>query len=41
MKKRELTQQKEALLKESKAKITTMENVKTQIDTLMKVGTAI
>jgi len=40
-KKKELTQQKEALLKESKTKIATMESVKTQIDMLMKVRDAI
>lgn len=34
---KELLQQKEELLKESKAKATTMDNVKVQIDTLMKV----
>ena len=35
---KELLQQKEELLKESKAKLATMETVKAHIDTLMKVG---
>ena len=35
---KELTQQKEDLLKQSKAKSTTMDNVKAQVDQLMKVG---
>lgn len=38
LKKKELVQQKEELLKESKTKAATMDNVKSQIDTLMKVG---
>jgi len=37
-KKRELSQQKEDLLKETKAKIATIDSVKTQIDTLMKAA---
>jgi THO complex subunit 5 len=37
LKKKELVQQKEELLKESKIKVTTMDNVKSQIDVLMKV----
>lgn len=37
LKKRELIQQKEELLKESKAKSSTMDSVKTQIELLMKV----
>ncbi|KAJ7368319.1 Fms-interacting protein-domain-containing protein [Mycena albidolilacea] len=36
--KRELVQQKEELLKESKAKLTTMDNIKSQIETLAKVA---
>lgn len=36
-KKKELLQQKEELLRQSKAKATTMDNVKIQIDILMKV----
>jgi THO complex subunit 5 len=36
-KKKDLSQQKELLLKESKAKSTTIESVKSQIDILMKV----
>ncbi|KAJ7795368.1 Fms-interacting protein-domain-containing protein [Mycena olivaceomarginata] len=36
--KRELMQQKEELLKESKAKLTTMDNIKSQIETLAKVA---
>jgi len=36
-KKKELLQQKEDLLKESKAKLSTMDSVKSQIDMLMKV----
>jgi hypothetical protein len=38
LKKKELIQQKEELLKESKTKVTTMDNVKSQIDMLMKVS---
>jgi THO complex subunit 5 len=38
--KRELMQQKEELLKESKAKLTTMDNIKSQIETLAKVRTS-
>lgn len=34
---KELTRQKEELLKESKAKLATMDNVKAQIDSLIKV----
>jgi THO complex subunit 5 len=41
LKKKELVQQKEDLLKESKIKVTTMDNVKSQIDMLMKVGRTI
>jgi len=37
-KKKELTQQKEDLLKETKAKLVTIDSVKTQIDTLMKAA---
>jgi len=37
LRKKELIQQKEDLLKESKSKLTTMDSVKTQIDLLMKV----
>ncbi|KAJ7179123.1 Fms-interacting protein-domain-containing protein [Mycena filopes] len=36
--KKELMQQKEELLKESKAKVNTMDNVKSQIDTLVKLA---
>ncbi|KAJ7682786.1 Fms-interacting protein-domain-containing protein [Mycena polygramma] len=36
--KKDLMQQKEELLKESKAKLNTMDNVKTQIDALVKVA---
>lgn len=39
LRKKELTQQKEELLKESKSKLSTMDSVKSQIDMLMKVGT--
>ena len=38
LKRKELLKQKEALLRESKAKLATMETVKAHIDTLMKVG---
>ncbi|KAJ7638828.1 Fms-interacting protein-domain-containing protein [Roridomyces roridus] len=38
MRKKELIQQKEELLKESKAKLATMDSVKVQIDTLVKVA---
>jgi len=38
LKKKELTQCKEDLLKESKSKLSTMDNVKTQIETLMKAS---
>ena len=38
---KQLLQRKEELLKESKAKLTTMDGVKTQIDGLMKVRPAI
>ncbi|CAA7259777.1 unnamed protein product [Cyclocybe aegerita] len=41
LKKKELMQQKEELLKESKAKVATMDNVKSQIDLLMKTATEI
>ncbi|PPQ77735.1 hypothetical protein CVT25_011170 [Psilocybe cyanescens] len=41
LKKRELIQQKEDLLKESKAKSSTMDNVKTQIELLMKTASEI
>jgi THO complex subunit 5 len=37
LKKKELIQQKEALLKESKVKAATMDSVKSQLDVLMKV----
>jgi hypothetical protein len=37
LKKKELLQQKEDLLKESKVKLSTMDSVKSQIDMLMKV----
>ena len=37
-KRKGLVREKEALLKESKAKLATMESVKTHIDTLMKVS---
>ena len=37
LKRKELLKEKEALLKESKAKLATMESVKSHIDTLMKV----
>jgi THO complex subunit 5 len=37
LKKKDLTQQKEELLKQSKAKAATLDSVKVQIDTLMKV----
>jgi THO complex subunit 5 len=37
LKKKELIQQKEALLKESKVKASTMDSVKSQLDVLMKV----
>ncbi|KAF8639855.1 hypothetical protein AX17_001110 [Amanita inopinata Kibby_2008] len=40
-KKKELMQQKEDLLKESKAKLVTMDSVKLQIDTLMKTASDI
>ncbi|KAJ7228662.1 Fms-interacting protein-domain-containing protein [Mycena pura] len=36
--KKELTQQKEELLKESKTKLATIDNIKTQIETLVKVA---
>lgn len=36
--KRELLQEKEELLKESKSKVTTMDSIKVQVDTLMKAG---
>jgi THO complex subunit 5 len=36
--KRELLQEKEELLKESKSKVTTMDNIKVQVDTLMKAS---
>jgi THO complex subunit 5 len=39
LKKKNLTQQKEELLKETKAKAATLDSVKIQIDTLMKVRT--
>ena len=35
---KELTQQKEELLRDSKSKLVTMESVKVQIDTLVKVS---
>ena len=35
--KKELLQEKEELLKESKSKVTTMDSIKVQVDTLMKV----
>ncbi|KAJ3505947.1 hypothetical protein NLJ89_g7146 [Agrocybe chaxingu] len=41
LKKKELIQQKEELLKESKAKAATMDNVKSQIDLLMKMANEI
>ncbi|KAF8204991.1 Fms-interacting protein-domain-containing protein [Pholiota molesta] len=41
LKKKELLQQKEDLLKQSKSKLTTMDNVKTQIDLLMKTASEI
>jgi len=41
IRKKELTQQKEALLKESKAKMSITESVKSQIDMLMKVSDAV
>ncbi|KAH9482677.1 THO complex subunit 5-like protein [Psilocybe cubensis] len=41
LKKKELMQQKEELLKESKAKSTTMDSVKAHIETLMKTATEI
>ncbi len=37
LRRKELVKEKEALLKESKAKLATMESVKSHIDTLMKV----
>ncbi|THG93618.1 hypothetical protein EW145_g8329 [Phellinidium pouzarii] len=37
-KRKELTQKKEELVKQSKAKAATMDNVKTQIDVLMKTA---
>ena len=37
--KKDLTRQKDALLREGKAKTAAMENVKTQIDNFMKVST--
>lgn len=37
MKRKELIKEKEALLKESKAQLATVENVKAHIDNLMKV----
>jgi len=39
LRKKELLQQKEALLKQSKAKAATMDTVKSHIDTLMKTAT--
>ncbi|KAJ7771381.1 Fms-interacting protein-domain-containing protein [Mycena maculata] len=39
--KKELIQQKEELLKESKAKLSTMDSVKTQIETLVKVASEV
>jgi len=39
--KRELLQEKEELLKESKSKVTTMDNIKVQVDTLMKTASDI
>lgn len=36
--KKELLQEKEELLKESKSKVTTMDNIKVQVDTLMKAS---
>ncbi|KIM46171.1 hypothetical protein M413DRAFT_305729 [Hebeloma cylindrosporum] len=41
LRKKELIQQKEDLLKESKSKVTTMDSVKTQIDLLMKTASDI
>jgi THO complex subunit 5 len=41
LKKKELVQQKEELLKESKTKVATMDSVKSQIDMLMKVSCTI
>lgn len=38
LKRKELTLQKEELLKESKSKVVTMDGVKSQIDMLVKVG---
>lgn len=38
LRKKELTQQKEDLLKQGKAKAVTLDSVKSQIDLLMKVG---
>jgi THO complex subunit 5 len=38
LRKKELTQQKEMLLKESKLKASTMDNVKSQLDMLMKTA---
>ena len=40
-KRKELLQEKEALFKESKAKLATMESVKSHIDTLMKTSTEV
>ncbi|KIL70042.1 hypothetical protein M378DRAFT_195241 [Amanita muscaria Koide BX008] len=40
-KKKQLMQEKEDLLKESKSKVTTMDSVKSQIDTLMKTASDI
>ncbi|KAI0722934.1 Fms-interacting protein-domain-containing protein [Earliella scabrosa] len=41
LKRKELLKQKEALLRESKAKLATMETVKAHIDTLMKTATEV
>jgi len=41
LKKRQLLQQKEELLKESKAKVSTMDSVKSQLDMLMKTASEI
>ncbi|TFK91833.1 hypothetical protein K466DRAFT_573451 [Polyporus arcularius HHB13444] len=41
LRRKELVKEKEALLKESKAKLATMESVKSHIDTLMKTATEV